>query len=590
MKDIFKKILFVLVLFLATFNILASTYSVYDDAVKNTDSYISKFSRRKLFIDTTDKYLFDGTLSSKNGFNEGGFINTFEFNSTISNSDSYLITGARYFTMTENDNLIDMVDVRKIKKTSKNDKLESKITEYVIPETKVKGDESRRNPWVFVIPEYKITINLQNAKIASKNTFTETIVGYSKSYSIVPNKFFHFKNEVGDLSCTGKANVSVTDNKISFTNVTSDVTCDVRFRGDILTAKINVNNGRAENSTLSAEAGTALSTKVTAVDGYAFSKASCTNGQSIIYSSSSKTITIKEITNNTECTIDFVGVPTVEPTGDGTYVVPATGYYLMEATGAQGAGNGGKGGFVSAEIYLIKGQNIIYSQGTTSNGAASSDSGSETGGGSSTFKLNNNYLLIGVGGGDGSAGTDGGAGDGKGGVNLEDSSKNGIDGINGCGGSSAQNIEECTSYGTCGGACLKYETVSERYCSKYETIQECANGETECGDKFCDNYPSGSTAWSNCMKSCGDTLTVTTCKDTGRKCVEYDYRDSEVCTERSETFTCCTNYKKVSGTSGNGGKNNILAIVNGKTVTVRTNKTGTNYSNGKLKISFIKEE
>lgn len=35
-------------------------------------------------------------------------------------------------------------------------------------------------------------------------------------------------------------------------------------------------------------------------------------------------------------------VRNVESNTDGEYVVPASGYYLMEALGAKGSGNGGK--------------------------------------------------------------------------------------------------------------------------------------------------------------------------------------------------------------------------------------------------------
>ena len=102
MRKLKRKLNVLLVLLLLITNVkAASVYANYSKATKNTDNYITKFSKYKLFIDSTNKYLYNGsTLSVKSGFNEGGFLNTYEFNSTIIKNDSYLITGARYFTMT----------------------------------------------------------------------------------------------------------------------------------------------------------------------------------------------------------------------------------------------------------------------------------------------------------------------------------------------------------------------------------------------------------------------------------------------------------------------------------------------------------
>lgn len=113
------------------YDIKVLVFSNYDTAVKNTDNYITKFNLHNLCIDPTDKYLYNGNLSSKSEFTHGGFINTYEFNRTFKNNDSYLITGVKYFTMTDNGNNVDIVNIRNISSANKNDKYESKITEYV---------------------------------------------------------------------------------------------------------------------------------------------------------------------------------------------------------------------------------------------------------------------------------------------------------------------------------------------------------------------------------------------------------------------------------------------------------------------------
>ena len=161
MRGLKKYLGLILIMLLSVINIkAASVYANYSKAVKNTDTYITKFNRYKLFIDTTNKYLYNGsTLEVKTGFNEGGFLNTYEFNASMdANKDSYLITGSRYFTMTETGNNVDTIDVRKISTISKDNSLESRISELIIPETRVTGNGSRSNPWMFIIPEFKVTI------------------------------------------------------------------------------------------------------------------------------------------------------------------------------------------------------------------------------------------------------------------------------------------------------------------------------------------------------------------------------------------------------------------------------------------------
>ncbi|UKI58459.1 MAG: hypothetical protein L6V81_03395 [Clostridium sp.] len=79
-----------------------------------------------------------------------------------------MITGSRYWTMTAFNNGAYIVDIRKLNTTSTLGSFESRITELVIPETMVTGTGSRNNPWMFVIPEFKIAINLVNANISGK--------------------------------------------------------------------------------------------------------------------------------------------------------------------------------------------------------------------------------------------------------------------------------------------------------------------------------------------------------------------------------------------------------------------------------------
>lgn len=150
MKYITKGTILLITLFVFDFTVNASAFSNYTDAVSNTNSYIARFNNYESYIDTTNKYLYNGTLSSKTGFINGGFINTYEFERTMINNDSYLITGSKYWTMTETGSNVYVVNTNKLEAKSKTESYESRITEYVKPAVKVSGDGSRSNPWVFV--------------------------------------------------------------------------------------------------------------------------------------------------------------------------------------------------------------------------------------------------------------------------------------------------------------------------------------------------------------------------------------------------------------------------------------------------------
>ena len=565
MKCMLKKMGLLVILFTIAFSVSASVYSNYDKAVKNTDTFITKFDKYKLYLETTDMYLYNGKLSAKAGFNNGGFISTYEFNTTINNKDSYLITGSRYFTMTDSSDMVDVVNLRKITNENKNSTFESRVTEYIIPETKITGSGSRNDPWVFKMPKYKITINLSNAAIDGSNNFVDTVYGYNATYLISPDTFYHFKNNDGDLSCSSEANVVLANDKISFKNISSDVTCNVKYRGDIVTASIIVNNGTAANSTLSGEVGKDLSTTITASTGYAFSNVSCTNSQNATYAS--KTITINKISNYTTCTLDYVKVPTVNPTGDGTYTVPATGYYLLTAAGAQGSESGGKGGQVVGEISLNTGEVLTIDIGGTNGyngGGAYNNTKYVQGGGATTVKYNSATVITAAGGGGGATGTAGGSGNGSGGASVGAGA--GLAGSNGGGGSKSLNYSAKVNCRQTGGDCIR------------ETTTECCHRVCSGSGYTCTRWASNSSAYEASSGACG----IIGC--TG--CVCNGEIECSTCTECAAyspvTETCDT--QVTSGKGGNGGANATTSVI-----TNVTKSNGINSGNGKLIIQYIGE-
>lgn len=129
------------------------------------------------------------------------------------------------------------------------------------------------------------------------------------------------------------------------------------------------------------------------------------------------------------------------------WTVPLSGKYKIEAWGAQGASNGGKGGYTSGEIELNQGDKLTIQVGGQ-NGYNGGGSGSASGGGASDVRLNgtdiNKRLLSASGGGGGSGGTDGGNDTGKGGASVGAGS--GADGVYGGGGGRSYNYSYESGY------------------------------------------------------------------------------------------------------------------------------------------------
>ena len=249
-------------------------------------------------------------------------------------------------------------------------------------------------------------------------------------------------------------------------------------------------------------------TTVTGKAGYAFDSVSCTNSQNAEYENGK--IRIKNIFANTECTVKFVnpGKTISYKEEEQTYDVKYSGYYEINAYGAQGNGNGGKGGHTYGKVYLEKGTKLIVNTGGQ-NGYNGGGSGYYSGGGSTTVKLFGGDLMIAAGGGGGKSGTAGGNGDSLGGASVGAGA--GSDGTNRGGGGSGYNYTYADTYNDCktGHNTCKDGMISKNCSACYDTT--CVSGEkTECDD--CASTTSECTGgYTSVCKTC--TFQVKTCPD-----------------------------------------------------------------------------
>jgi len=307
--------------------------------------------------------------------------------------------------------------------------------------------------------------------------------------------------------------------------------------------KIIVENGSVATTPIYITEDMDGSVSVVGNNGYAFDSVSCTNSQNAVYENGK--INIKSIFANTQCTVKFVnpGKTISYKEEEQTYDVKYSGYYVLDAYGAQGNGSGGKGGHTYGKVYLEKDTKLVINTGGQ-NGYNGGGSGYYSGGGSTTVTLFGGDLMIAAGGGGGAAGTAGGNGNSVGGASVGAGAGN--DGTNRGGGGSGYNYTYADTYNDCktGHNTCTGGMVSKNCSSCYST--ECVSGTKE----ECDDCASTTTECTGGYETKCKTCIVQTKTCPQGQHFGYTSSNSNVCyyDDLYVTGSCeCKNGKYVTG-------------------------------------------
>lgn len=229
-----------------------------------------------------------------------------------------------------------------------------------------------------------------------------------------------------------------------------------------------------------------------------------------------------------------------------TIEIVKDGTYKIEAWGAQGAGPGGKGGYVSGTITLKTGDKLVINTGGL-DGTNGGGSGTYNGGGSTTVKLNDEFVVIAAGGGGGATGTDGGNGTGAGGISV--GSGAGGNGTNGSGGGSSSDYSGSYCSSSSPYSCNCRDVTNNNCTTKTESYDCNCTSSTEKYDCNCKNesYSCRCTTESySCTKtesySCQKAV-----KTTCARSVAYNCNCKKTCKGSRCTTTCSTCYKTITG-------------------------------------------
>lgn len=289
MKKVFT---FLLLTFLFIININADVTMSYDKAVNNSQRYVYKFNKYGKYIITDKKYIeivnsdtaiipfaFKNSKSTVNtDFTRGGLLNEEEFIvSKDSNGNTYLSQDVEFFLM--KDGTIKAINVLNNDVIDAGDKKYAlRVTEFVIPGTKIKGSGTKNNPWEFV-GTHKLTFYIENGKITNNNLLVDKYIVYaveSTEGQIVinfkPDSTFAYYNNNCDFEYeydkTNKIHRIFKSNK----DITSDKECTINLIATGLLVQYDLNGGTGNCESLSVTKGSKLTNICTSVSkpGYMF--------------------------------------------------------------------------------------------------------------------------------------------------------------------------------------------------------------------------------------------------------------------------------------------------------------------------------
>lgn len=560
-----KKIVTIIIcMFLSIVSVNAIVRNNYATSVNKTNSYITKFKDYKIFIDQEETlpYIYNKKgLSKSDTFKKSGFISVYELMATLDkNNRTYLFNGSKYWTNTEENDKIHIINVRTdnvSELVSKLNEQEMKPTQYILPQTLIVGSGTHEDPWTFVKPEFKITVKAYNGKVNGSVKIEETINDFESEYTIAADDHYELKSD-NDITCNNKATIINNNGKLQLKNIRSDLTCEIRYTKKVYNITVKVNNGTVngkESEIYNIDALTDKSIQIEPLPGYGLVKSDCSS----IYVYDNDILTFKEIKGNITCELFFdITKKEYKFTGkEEEYPVPADGTYTISVYGAQGGGeNGGKGGFVKTEIKLNKGKKLkinVGGQNGYNGGGGFNNTTYTPGGGASTVEYNGTKIIIAAGGGamapDKTAGGAGGSGTGAGGANA--GSGAGLAGTNGGGGTNSIDYNYKCNCQTCGGQCTEYYPTYDCNCStcggnctSYYPTYDCRC--STCGGG-CKSY--ASTYKCNCS-TCGGQCTAyystyscncKTCKGSCKsyRCTKYSYQGNANCYCGGLSANCC---------------------------------------------------
>ena len=247
-----KNILKCLVLFFVMPIIISATDN-YNDALLKSNNYINTENNQVNFS-SRNKYLIYGVgtpysfSEGKNSVNSlyrnGGMINKDEFQLSILNNSSYLLSGFPYWTMTQSANGHYILGVYKIEDSLNSNLIDTKITEFVRPNVKTKGSGSYSDPWYFVAGyDVRITTNNKEYGYFGKDESGKEVTTFEKMVEVGQNLEVPMTIKEGyNYTFRDDCGIKKTGSGYAIMNIQKDINCVAYFSEKVYGLKLETTN------------------------------------------------------------------------------------------------------------------------------------------------------------------------------------------------------------------------------------------------------------------------------------------------------------------------------------------------------------
>ena len=153
-----KKVLKLLLIMIAFIPVFLYATETYSDAVLRANNYTNddNYSTKNKFLiyGAGTPYAFINNRPENNSsFRNGGLINADEFKLSKKKGFSYLLSGSPFWTMTPSSSgqfAVGVYDLQSEEANSRVIKLDTRVTQYVKPTTRIEGSGRFSDPWYFV--------------------------------------------------------------------------------------------------------------------------------------------------------------------------------------------------------------------------------------------------------------------------------------------------------------------------------------------------------------------------------------------------------------------------------------------------------
>ena len=215
----------------------------YDNAVNIAGNYMSngdyKYSYEKYIVTSTNSTIYYDEDSDK--FIKGGMLSLNEFKITLQNGTkgiyySYLYEGNPFWTITSSGTKKNVIinNFDAYIKTDTQANIGAKITEYVKKDTKVTGQGTYSEPFLFS-PQYKITLKVNNTDrgVLVKSDRTEVgsieFIATETDYKEIKIKSKGKYGYIGSTCGFVLNDIQANENKLIFTGAKRDTECTINF-------------------------------------------------------------------------------------------------------------------------------------------------------------------------------------------------------------------------------------------------------------------------------------------------------------------------------------------------------------------------